>query len=99
MDFTLPGIPTTFAVAIVATIGYLFGRSTRTRPDSARDDARRDLRRATVVAKELEAIADELRKNLAAHHSSLSRFQERVSALGGGQAQSAWNELCHEAQE
>ena len=99
MDFTLPGIPTTVAVAIVATIGYLFGRSTRTPRDAARDDARRDLRRATVVAKELEAIADELRKNLASHHSSLSRFQERVSQLGGGQAQSAWNDLCHEAQE
>jgi diguanylate cyclase len=99
MDFTLPGIPTTLAIAIVATVGYLFGRSSRARRDQVRDDARRDLRRATVVAKELEAIADELRKNLAAHHTSLNHFQQRVSALGGNQAQSAWNDLCREAQE
>jgi diguanylate cyclase len=99
MEFNVPGIPLTVALAAVATLGYVFGRRTRRDPSALSFGARRELRRAKVVANQLEAIAEHLRKDLAAHHLSITRFQERVAALSSDQQETAWHELCREAEE
>ena len=99
MDFLFPTVPTTVALAAVAALGYLFGRRNKPEQLSPAMQARRELRRAKVVAKELEGIAEELRHSLAAHHGSVARFKDRVSGLVDSPSKESWTELCGEAEE
>lgn len=90
-------VPTTLALALVATLGYFVGRLRR--QGTAGDlRSRRELRRAQGVAKELERIAWVIRQNLSRHHARLTRFKERMGAIGG-EHDASWNELCLEANE
>ena len=52
-----------------------------------------------MVAAELEKIAWDLRKNLAKHHSSVSKFRDRVGKLSDDCHEAAWKELCREAED
>jgi diguanylate cyclase (GGDEF)-like protein len=99
MDFTHFSIPTPLALAIIALFGYIIGRAGRARPAVEIDQARRELKRAKSVAKELESIADAIRKNLAQHSGSIEHFKERVFELGSHNQEAAWQELCREAEE
>jgi diguanylate cyclase (GGDEF)-like protein len=92
-------IPLPVALAVIAFLGYLVGLRSRAQAISDADKARRELRRAKAVAKELEQIAQSVRKNLASHHSSVARFKERVSELSGQEKEAAWQELCREAEQ
>ncbi|MCE9544155.1 MAG: diguanylate cyclase [Planctomycetia bacterium] len=99
LDLWAINIPVPAALAAVCVIGYLFGRQNR-QPAGDSDSARRELKRAKAVAKELENIADVLRRDLAAHHASIARFKERVATIGGKQQQEAgWQDLCREAED
>jgi diguanylate cyclase (GGDEF)-like protein len=99
MDLSHLQLPIPVALALVATIGYLFGRRTKSGTDDAVVRSARELRRAQLVASELEKIAWNVRKSLASHHSSVSRFRERVSRLSEKQEETAWQQLCREAEE
>ena len=91
--------PTIFALAVVATIGYLVGRrQPHATVDIHADRARRELKRAKAVASELEEIADRIRKNLATHQSSIAKFKDRVSAISTTEEASTWSELFEEAE-
>ncbi len=98
MDLWTFQIPIPVALAIVATIGYIFGRRSRNPGDDSAFRSRRELRRAQLVAAELEKIAWDLRKNLAKHHSSVSKFRDRVGKLNDDRQEASWKELCHEAE-
>ena len=93
-------ISTTMALALVALIGYVFGQRTRgsSKHNMDAEQALRELRRAEKVARELENIAETVRKNLAIHHSSISQFRERISDLSDVKSEEAWRELCKEAE-
>jgi diguanylate cyclase len=93
-------LTTPVALAAVALIGYLVGRRNREQKQiSTEVQARRELKRAQAVAKELERIAVAVRRSIATHHSSVLKFKDRVSSLGGDQKQDgAWQELCLEAE-
>jgi hypothetical protein len=56
-DFQLPGIPATMALAIVALIGYLVGRQSRSRGETA---SAANLERALADARQLEQITDDM---------------------------------------
>jgi diguanylate cyclase len=99
MDFWTLSIPLPLALAVVATIGYLFGRRSKPASDEVVVRSRRELRRAQWVAAELEKIAWDLRKGLTRHHASVSRFRERVGRLSGHQQEAAWKDLCREAED
>jgi diguanylate cyclase (GGDEF)-like protein len=99
MDMTIFSIPTPVAFALIAVIGYFIGRRTRRHAQLETDQARRELKRAKAVASELETIAEAVRKNLATHHSSINHFKDRVRDLSGQQKETAWQELCKEAEE
>ena len=73
-------IPLPVALAAIAVLGYLAGRRSRAHAINEADKARRELRRAKVVARELEQIAEGVRKHLATHHLSVARFKDRVAA-------------------
>lgn len=100
--FDLDQIPllTPLALAIFTAMGYLYGRGRRVQVAAAEtEDARREMRRAQAVAKDLESIARTLRKSLARHHASVARFKGRVSELSSDGTDTAWRELCREAEE
>jgi diguanylate cyclase (GGDEF)-like protein len=61
--------------------------------------SRRELNRAKAVAAELEKIAWTVRQSLAKHHASVSLFKEHVSNLSMEQQESAWRDLCKEAED
>jgi diguanylate cyclase (GGDEF)-like protein len=98
MDFPYQ-IPLPVALAAIAVLGYLAGRRSRAQAISDADKARRELRRAKVVARELEQIAEGVRKHLAAHHVSVARFKERVGELSNQEKEAAWQDLCSEAEQ
>jgi diguanylate cyclase len=92
-------IPLPVALSVIAILGYLAGRSSRARAVHEADKARRELRRAKVIAKELEQIAESVRKNLATHHLNVAKFKDRVTQLSGQDKDAAWQELCAEAEQ
>jgi diguanylate cyclase len=92
-------IPLPVALAVIAVLGYVVGRSSRAQASTEADKARRELRRAKAVAKELEQIAEGVRKQLASHHTSVARFKDRVSELSGQDKEMAWTDLCAEAEQ
>lgn len=96
---SIPRLPTTVALAVVAAIGYFLGRRSRSRGVGAEYQARREIERAQAVAKELESIASAIRRNLSLHESSISKFKERVRELKSGQDSEGWQQLCQEAEE
>jgi diguanylate cyclase (GGDEF)-like protein len=95
----LPSIPLPVALAAIALIGYMAGRRSRAHAIHEADKARRELRRAKVVARELEEIAEGVRKNLASHNLSVAKFKERVSKLSNDEKEAAWQDLCAEAEQ
>ena len=86
------------ALAAVAVIGYWIGRRGRASNDELEFQGRRELKRAHLVAKELEQIAETVRHDLAKHHASIVQFKDRVSLLGAEQPEAGWQELCREAE-
>ncbi|HEY2147146.1 MAG TPA: hypothetical protein VGH32_04370, partial [Pirellulales bacterium] len=99
-DFDLATIhlPIPVALAAVTMIGYLIGRRRRAGDEEADNQARRELKRAQAVAKELEKIADLVRRHLATHHASVVRFKNKMVSLGGTHNDAAWQELCKESE-
>ncbi|MCE5269029.1 MAG: GGDEF domain-containing protein [Planctomycetaceae bacterium] len=91
-------IPAPVALAIMAALGYLISRWKRPPANDLLVRSRRELKRAQAVAVELEKIAWDVRQNLAKHHTSVSRFKERVSRLSEGHCEATWKELCREAE-
>ena len=91
-------LPTPVALAVVTVIAYLVGRRRRAGMEEADHQARRELKRAQAVAKELEKIAEIIRRHLATHHASVVRFKNKMVSLGGTQNESAWQELCKESE-
>lgn len=99
MDYTLINLPVPVALAAVAVLGYVMGRRTSSTQAVESDRARRELKRARAVARELETIAETVRKSLASHHASIAHFKDRVRELSGSQQEGSWQELCREAEE
>ncbi|MFO0899569.1 MAG: diguanylate cyclase [Pirellulales bacterium] len=96
LPFALPGI---VALALVAAIGYWIGRRQATGRQREMEQARREMRRAQAVARELETISDAIRQSLSSHQSSIVKFKDRVSQLGAGAGQAAWEDLNREIEQ
>jgi diguanylate cyclase (GGDEF)-like protein len=92
-------MPLPVALAVIAVLGYLVGRISRARAISEAEQARRELRRAKLVAKELEQVAESVRKHLANHHLSVARFKDRICELSVHDKEAAWQELCGESEQ
>jgi diguanylate cyclase len=92
-------IPMPVALAMLAALGYLVSRWNRASSNDMVLRSRRELQRAQAVASELEKIAWAVRQSLAKHHSSVSKFKDRVSRLSSRQQEAAWKDLCREAED
>jgi diguanylate cyclase len=98
-DLRAMQLPVPVALAAVALIGYMVGRRKREQQHVSHEtQARRELKRAQAVAKELERIAVAVRRSIATHHSSVLKFKDRVSTLGSNEQTGDWQELCGEAE-
>jgi diguanylate cyclase (GGDEF)-like protein len=95
----LINIPIPVALSVIAVVGYMVGRSSRARAIHEADRARRELRRAKLIAKELEQVADSVRKHLANHQQAVSQFKERLTELSGKDKEAAWQNLCGESEQ
>jgi diguanylate cyclase len=101
----LPSIPAAVGLAAVATIGYLVGLRTRRRTRAGRPVGEvaiaepKTTQRTAIVAKELESIAEQLRRRLAEHHRSVSSFQNRITEFCQSRPKEEWLELAREAQD
>lgn len=94
-------VPTSLALACVAVMGYLVGRWRSATPQNiVAVESRREVKRAQLVARELEQIAEQVRVNLAKHHASIAKFKEHVHSLGGTDQdlQAGWHDICREAE-
>jgi len=98
-SIALTGLPVTLALAVVAAIGYLVGRRTRGSDSGAPSPSQREMEQAKAVVREMEAVAQQVRRELATHHASILRFKERVSQLGGDGNPAAWDDLRGEAEK
>ena len=90
------GLPETVALAAVAVIGYLFGRSQQRRPLS--ETGNEELARAAQIARQLETVAGSLRRDLATHHTEVERFKKEVNAAGTLEGEAAWQALRDESE-
>ena len=98
MEIWQTGITTPVALALVAFLGYLVGIRRRNQ-DAVKSSARRELRRAKQVIRELETISTQVRCHLANHHASVMRFKNRVSEIGKVEDRAPWHELSAEAEQ
>lgn len=80
MEILMLGLPATVALAAVVLLGYMFGQ--RTRPlASDQVQLRRELKRARGIIRDLEKVAQQVRRDLAKHQGSLGKFRTRLRDL------------------
>ena len=92
-------LPSTVALAAVALLGYIFGRSSLRRPQADPNQMRQEFQRAKTVVTELERISLDLRRNLANHHGSVGQLQKRLSELQTNAADAATMQFCRDAEQ
>jgi len=100
MEDWILGIPTPVAMALIALIGYFLGKRNYRPVSSEQVYARRELKRAKAIVKQLEEISREVRRNLASHQSSIAHFKERIVLMSaqGDDTGESWQTLCEEAE-
>lgn len=89
------GLPETVALAAVAVIGYVFGRSQRHEEPSA--ESSDEVIRAAEIARQLEAVAAALRNDLAAHRTEVEHFKKVVRGASKTPTDESWAQLRDEA--
>jgi len=92
-------LPSIFALAVVATIGYLVGRRQQPPGEVHADRARRELKRAKAVAAQLEDIVERIRANVASHQPSIAKFKDRINAISRNDQDAGWRDLYLESEQ
>jgi diguanylate cyclase len=94
-------IPLTTTLAMLATLGYVFGTLHGRRKSGGNDkllQLRKDLSRATMVVNELGNVICTVRNSTAKHYARLKEFEKRIAKLGIDQGDASWQELCREVE-
>jgi hypothetical protein len=81
MDIWMTGLTAPVALAAVALLGYLATRRRR-RLKAQAMVAQHKMCQANTVINQLETISQQLRRNLAEHHSTVSRCHEQIREFG-----------------
>jgi diguanylate cyclase (GGDEF)-like protein len=92
------GLPATVSLAAVALVGYVFGQRTRL---LAVDQVqmRRELKRARGIIRDLERVAQQVRRDLARHQGSLGQFRSRLRDMSEAQQQEPIDLLACETEK
>jgi diguanylate cyclase len=94
-------IPLTTTLAMLATLGYVFGTLHERRKHGSNQkllQLRKDLSRATMVVNELGNVICTVRDSTAKHYERLREFEKRIAKLGAHQGDASWQELCREVE-
>lgn len=95
-------IPLTTALAMLATLGYVFGTLVERRRTAGTNELvlrlQRDLSRAKMAASELGKVVCAVNNSTATHYSHLKKFQKQIARLGTQQGDAIWHELCREVE-
>lgn len=95
----LVGLPLSAALGVLAFVGYMFGRRTRTTTVVKLNERRQqELDRAVRTAKQLETIAESLQRDLVVHQSQVAAFKRSLRKVQQEGSDSAWEHLCNEAE-
>jgi len=97
MDIAVWGLPGILGLSIAATLAYIAGRWTASTATGDPRAAERGDR--TRPAEELEAIAHDVRCQLATHHAALIRFRQRLHEIRRQKNDTAWDVLSDEADQ
>ncbi len=89
------GLPITTALAAVALIGYIFGRSQVRRAERERQ---RDMEQAQQLIRQLQIVSQRIRRSLALQHTSIQQFREKVRELCQMDDEAMRSEIVQEAQ-
>lgn len=94
-------IPLPLVLAIMATLGYVFGTLPARRRNAVDDvtlQMEKDLSRAKNAIHELGKVVREIRSASAKHQSRIKLFQRRLAKLGTRKKELAWHDLCQEVE-
>ena len=94
-------IPTSLVLAIMATLGYVFGTLAQRRKTNTTEvllRLQKDLSRAKMAVNELGKVICAVSSSTAKHYARLKRFQNRIARLGTQQGDVVWHELCREVE-
>jgi diguanylate cyclase (GGDEF)-like protein len=86
-----------FALTVVATIGYLMGRRKGESTLNA-ETLWQELKRAKTAIREMEGISQHVRRSLASHHTNVQQFRDRLNELAESGEREACSELSEEAE-
>jgi diguanylate cyclase (GGDEF)-like protein len=98
-------LPTAMALAILATLGYVFGvlrqryKAACTAASDVMLQLQRDMARAKAAAKELENVVQAVNLSTAKHGARLKEFHRRLARLGTGEGDIVWQDLCREVED
>ena len=99
--FSVPdgfGLADTVAIAVVAVLGYLFGRRTKTRGTiDYSAGLRTELDRASRVAQEIELTSAGIQGELKRHRDSVKRFRKQVQRFQETPTAEGWEVIGREA--
>lgn len=94
-------VPLTTTLAMLVTLGYVFGilyRRRRTGSDERLLQLRKDLARATIAVNELGKVICAVRNSTAKHYTRLKKFQDRIARVDNQQGDAVWLELYQEVE-
>ncbi len=86
MDLLTTGLAAPVALATVALIGYLAG-CRRKQPSVDWETIHHRLESANDLIVKVESISDQLRRSMATHHCTVSRFREQFQRLSDQHSQ------------
>ena len=103
MNTCLEGIQVSniLILAIMATMGYVFGTLRQRRKATTNDMLLRmqqDLGRAQAAVNELEKVVGAVHDSTATHYARLKGFKGRVAKLNSQERDAIWQELCREVE-
>ena len=93
LTFTIPT-----ALAAVALLGYVLGRGNSRQQASDQVPSHPELKRAKMIIRDLESLAERVHQDLVLHATSLERFKDRVDEMGREATPANWMSLAAEAE-
>jgi diguanylate cyclase len=94
-------ISTSLALAIMATLGYVFGTLVQRRKSNTTEvllRLQKDLSRAKLAVNDLGRVICAVRSSTNKHYARLQKFQKRIARLGTQQGDIVWHDLCREVE-
>ncbi len=95
-------ISTSLVLAIMATLGYVFGTLAQRRKANTSEvllRLKQDLSRAQIAINELGKVICAVSSSTAKHYARLKRLQNRIAKVNTQQGDGIWRELCQEVED